>query len=51
MAKRQPVGYERLTEKNSTAEILKKIRGTVEFGEGETEDNLSEIHSKRAIKP
>ncbi|MGA2387139.1 MAG: antitoxin VapB family protein [Candidatus Bathyarchaeia archaeon] len=41
---------ERLTEKNSTAKILKKIRGTVEFGEGEKEDILFEIRSKRAIK-
>lgn len=39
---------DRLAEKNSTAEILKKIRGSVEFGDGEKEEMLSEIRSKRA---
>ncbi len=39
---------DRLAEKNSTAEILKKIRGSVEFGDSEKEEMLSEIRSKRA---
>lgn len=39
---------DRLATKNSTAEILKRIRGTVDFEEGEKEEILSEIRSKRA---
>ncbi|MGO8806106.1 MAG: antitoxin VapB family protein [Candidatus Bathyarchaeia archaeon] len=40
---------DRLAEKNSTAEILKKIRGSVEFGDSEKEELLSEIRSRIAM--
>ena len=40
--------FERLAECNSPQETLKKFRGTIEFAEGEKEQILSEIYSKRA---
>lgn len=40
--------FDRLTEKNSTAEILKKIRGSIDFSDNEKEEILSEIYTKRA---
>ena len=40
--------FDRLTQCKDSQEALKKFRGTIEFAEGEKEQILSEIYSKRA---
>ena len=39
--------FDRLTESNAPQETLKKLRATVEFAEGEKEEILAELRSKR----
>jgi predicted CopG family antitoxin len=40
--------FDRLTENKTAVETLKKLRASVEFSEGEKDDILFEIRSKRA---
>lgn len=40
--------FDRLTECKDPQDTLKKLRATVEFAEGEREEILVELHSKRA---
>ena len=40
--------FDRLTESKAPLEALKKIRATVEFADGEKEEILAELRSKRA---
>jgi len=39
--------FDRLTEGKAAQETLKKLRGTVEFAEGEKEEMLAELLSRR----
>ncbi|HLC00507.1 MAG TPA: antitoxin VapB family protein [Candidatus Bathyarchaeia archaeon] len=40
--------FERLTECRDPMETLKRLRGSVEFADGEKEEMLAELRSKRA---